>query len=1065
MPTSRLDLEVTDNGSAGVVQKKLSAIGKEAATAGYSVRSLDHLLGVLGASFVVEKFARFADEWQNIHNKLLNVTDGAKNLNAVNEALFQGAQKSRTAYGEFVNVYQELAIQAARFGTSQKQMVDITTTMMQAAQLAHPSLAAMKMGVEQLILSMERGRLQTRGFSALLKDTPQLAKAMAEGLGVSINQLRELAHHSKLTSSEMIAALEKVGPKVQQDFLKLQPTIEGAMTVLHNGWVKFIGDLDQSTGVIGGVTGLIIDLANHMDILAGGLVVFGALATAVFGGLARKAILSMWAALVASGPVGWAIAAITALIGLLAIFGDKVSVTKDGTVSLLDYIKGFFATLGDLWNTVSQFFTGANDNQNAFVSGALDVFSHWLDVIKTVVNFAIGMFVVMKDQVVFAFTTLPGILRSIFDGVLTYLSAKFADFINSISAGINAISSFAGMGTIGKVTGITFGDGGKTALGTLGAGAALNNQMAQDVGFNYLGALNDHIMGHARQISAARRGASGGGLLTEHGPPAPDDANAKKHHGNPPKTRAQLIAEETRKYADEAATTNDVGNTYLNRTAFNEVTKFNDDLQKHRDKKGHFFAPLSPEEKASLMATVQGLEDAKRLQEARDKVMKEAIGPRVEYMDQEKAIAQLLERGKITAEEAAKAERAAAIAFLDKQTDEASGKMLGQLKILDSMNDRAKPLASAMETIWKDQMTGMTTYMTQLEAIDALLQAQLLTAEKAQDAIRKAQITYLDSETDAMSGITVALMKIRDEADNAAQHMGKVVTDAFSGLEDAFVKLSTGQKFDAKSALRTVQEDLAKAFFAPIKEQLAGVLQDKFGVKIPGLEAKLGTTPSNPMWVKNADAITGAGSLFGQAPAINQGNIFGLDLSNGSGEFTPLNGDTSKWDTSFHGLNTGLKDVFDKSTINLGQTISAGVAMLSSSIGGLLGGKGGSFIGTVLGDVAMVASAYFGKKFATGGDFVVGGSGGVDSQPVSFMASPGERVSIARPGESAGSGGSGGNFYHLEIDARGTNADEVEHRVDMAMARAMPLARKVAKEDAIKEMAMRSRRQKLAGAR
>lgn len=40
-------------------------------------------------------------------------------------------------------------------------------------------------------------------------------------------------------------------------------------------------------------------------------------------------------------------------------------------------------------------------------------------------------------------------------------------------------------------------------------------------------------------------------------------------------------------------------------------------------------------------------------------------------------------------------------------------------------------------------------------------------------------------------------------------------------------------------------------------------------------------------------------------------------------------------------------------------------------------------------------------SFATGGGFTVGGTGGVDSQMVQFMASPGERVSVSRPGENA----------------------------------------------------------------
>jgi len=40
--------------------------------------------------------------------------------------------------------------------------------------------------------------------------------------------------------------------------------------------------------------------------------------------------------------------------------------------------------------------------------------------------------------------------------------------------------------------------------------------------------------------------------------------------------------------------------------------------------------------------------------------------------------------------------------------------------------------------------------------------------------------------------------------------------------------------------------------------------------------------------------------------------------------------------------------------------------------------------------------------FQQGGSFTVGGSGGPDSQPVSFMATPGERVNVTPPGQAGG---------------------------------------------------------------
>lgn len=67
------------------------------------------------------------------------------------------------------------------------------------------------------------------------------------------------------------------------------------------------------------------------------------------------------------------------------------------------------------------------------------------------------------------------------------------------------------------------------------------------------------------------------------------------------------------------------------------------------------------------------------------------------------------------------------------------------------------------------------------------------------------------------------------------------------------------------------------------------------------------------------------------------------------------------------------------------------IQALSGAFGGIFGGAAAPL-----------------PSFATGGGFTVGGAGGVDSQLVQFMASPGERVTVSRPGQSTSPAQAGG---------------------------------------------------------
>lgn len=95
----------------------------------------------------------------------------------------------------------------------------------------------------------------------------------------------------------------------------------------------------------------------------------------------------------------------------------------------------------------------------------------------------------------------------------------------------------------------------------------------------------------------------------------------------------------------------------------------------------------------------------------------------------------------------------------------------------------------------------------------------------------------------------------------------------------------------------------------------------------------------------------------------------------------------SVWDNMFSALDTAVqggkvtfKD-FANSVLSDIARIAAQQAVLSI-FKGIGGGLGVSLPG-----------------LATGGSFTVGGSGGTDSQPVAFMATPGERVDVLTPGQ------------------------------------------------------------------
>jgi len=110
---------------------------------------------------------------------------------------------------------------------------------------------------------------------------------------------------------------------------------------------------------------------------------------------------------------------------------------------------------------------------------------------------------------------------------------------------------------------------------------------------------------------------------------------------------------------------------------------------------------------------------------------------------------------------------------------------------------------------------------------------------------------------------------------------------------------------------------------------------------------------------------------------------------------------------------------------------------------GSAGSGGGGIFGAILGGIGSLFSGGGGAsslspfaRYANGGQFKVGGAGGIDSQLVAFHASPNETVSVTKPGQSFESGG------RQEITVRGVFVDDggiIKARIDQTVQQAAPV--------------------------
>ena len=578
MTTERIDIIVSERGSR-VVRRNINDIGGGAMGAARGVRFLMTALAGLGAAFGAREILRQADTYTLLTNRLKLVTSSAENLSRINEELYQSAQRTRTSYEATVDLYSRVARNADALGLSQQELLDITETVNQAIRVSGGTAMEAEAGVRQFGQAIGSGALRGDELISILENMPRLAQAIAEGMGVTIGQLRDLGAEGALTSDKIMDALQQTAPEIAAEFAQLTPTVGEAFQTLSNAALRFIGQLNETLGVtdflansltfvgqnlqtiarLAGVAGIALAAAFSANMIGSvallvrnlismqigmGASSVATAAWAVTVNLARNAMFGLNAAMMAN-PIGLVVAAIAALVAALYIFRDDIKVTADGVVSLGDVFRSVFSFIMDFLGPVIDWFKEAwetgLDNVGGYVGDLLDVFVTVLgaiiDFVKTAVNTYIGVWVGAFKTVVGVWNLLPeafkalgaaainGLIDIVDKGVSGIVKAvgDLLDFIGSAAELVGLDNPFAGLADDFSTELDEFKIEGAASVGEVFGqmGDIASGAFSEALNTDYIGTFVNTIMGRAREIAEARAANTGGGALDAAGPASP----------------------------------------------------------------------------------------------------------------------------------------------------------------------------------------------------------------------------------------------------------------------------------------------------------------------------------------------------------------------------------------------------------------------------------------------------------------------------------------------------------------------------------------------------------------
>lgn len=254
-------------------QRNAASIRMQVTAMDDASQSVANYTRAIAAAFSAGKLISYADSWTNLGNRLKLVTDGADEFRAAQTAVYNIAQNARAPLQATAELYQRIATNQDALGLSGQGVASIVDTISKTMAISGASTQAADAALVQLGQAFASGTLRGEELNSVMEQAPALAKAIADGLGIPIGELRTLGQAGQLTAQQVVGALQKMASGVDTQFSKMQATVGQSLTVLQNSIIAWVGHADEATGASKSLADGILAFSRNLDsaaIVAGG---------------------------------------------------------------------------------------------------------------------------------------------------------------------------------------------------------------------------------------------------------------------------------------------------------------------------------------------------------------------------------------------------------------------------------------------------------------------------------------------------------------------------------------------------------------------------------------------------------------------------------------------------------------------------------------------------------------------------------------------------------------------------------------------------------------------------
>ena len=228
------------------------------------------------------------DQLTQLRARINLINDGTQSTAEIMDKVYQAANRSRGSYLDMADSVAKLNMLAKDAFSSNDEAIYFVEQLNKQFKIAGASVEETSSAMYQLTQAMAAGKLQGDEFHSIMENAPMLAQSIAQEMGLTVGQLKEMSSQGLITADIIKNALFNSAEETNAKFAEIPLTFQDIGTQLQNDLITAFQPVMEQIGSMASsdlLAGVLNELAFSFKVVAAAAQVAIATIKAAFAGL------------------------------------------------------------------------------------------------------------------------------------------------------------------------------------------------------------------------------------------------------------------------------------------------------------------------------------------------------------------------------------------------------------------------------------------------------------------------------------------------------------------------------------------------------------------------------------------------------------------------------------------------------------------------------------------------------------------------------------------------------------------------------------------------------------